>query len=704
MISRLVNSKAQWDQRYLAAGQEAEASRQESRFFAELALEHLPTWLVNDLRFQKRSLCVWGCGEGDGAAVLSQAFERSEVVGVDFAEAALERARARFPKLRFEAGDEQGLPARCDVLFSAGMLEHFEQPMDVLRTLLGQTARCAVVVVPFREGVRREGHCSTFDFNTFPLALGEFQAVAARVLDCSARQGSPWLGLQILVVYAHREAFDMQALDLHALAGGQEELLAAARRAHQVSKEQQRRIESELVARESRIELLEQDLEERVRQGAEKDAELLEIREEHQRLLSELSGVRASMSWRFANRYRAARGKVPLLSKAHQLVKRHLGPRLGGGESYGIVDSSIARQLDLAREFKAFLQRHRKKPLVVVYAAVKYVESEGQRSVRLAQSMVKAGHAALFVYWNWSDEDRNVRGEIAPGVFALARTDFLGAHTRLLDTIARLCESRMLLFELPDPDAALALVEGNCRDFHTVYDILDDWEEFNHLGQAPWFDEAAEHFFLRNSKHACAVTRALVQKFPEYDVQLIPNGFDPARLTDSPARPLARGDITIGYFGYLTDAWFDWDLIIDTGKRHPESRFHIVGYGMPEGLKLPSNVVYCGKVQPTELSGFAKNWDVCIIPFKEGSLAASADPIKLYEYLYFKKPVVVTGMPHLAEFPYVITSSNDRDAFWNALQQAKAQTIDPDTIKTFLNERTWSHRARTLVEAARATE
>jgi ubiquinone/menaquinone biosynthesis C-methylase UbiE len=65
-----------------------------------------------------------GCGEGDFAADAAQA--GADVLGVDVAEEAIRRARARHPELRFErVGDE--LPAQdasFDLVWCSEVLEH----------------------------------------------------------------------------------------------------------------------------------------------------------------------------------------------------------------------------------------------------------------------------------------------------------------------------------------------------------------------------------------------------------------------------------------------------------------------------------------------------------------------------------------------------------------------------------------------------
>ena len=67
-----LNSKEYWDHRF-EADWEAMHGREQSHFFAKLALEHLPSWFFTLARTQEFTFCDWGCAEGDGTEVLCSA-------------------------------------------------------------------------------------------------------------------------------------------------------------------------------------------------------------------------------------------------------------------------------------------------------------------------------------------------------------------------------------------------------------------------------------------------------------------------------------------------------------------------------------------------------------------------------------------------------------------------------------------------------
>jgi hypothetical protein len=53
-----------------------------------------------------------------------------------------------------------------------------------------------------------------------------------------------------------------------------------------------------------------------------------------------------------------------------------------------------------------------------------------------------------------------------------------------------------------------------------------------------------------------------------------------------------RGDKWIvGYFGHLTDAWFDWSLIFDLARSRADITFEIIGYGEPDWVRQKSRSI-----------------------------------------------------------------------------------------------------------------
>src|SRR5581483_9890458 len=107
---------------------------------------------------------------------------------------------------------------------------------------------------------------------------------------------------------------------------------------------------------------------------------------------------------------------------------------------------------------------------------------------------------------------------------------------------------------------------------------------------AIWFDDPFERHLAATADAVFAINQPLaarVRALGGAGVEVVPNGVRPGIERVREARPLARGTVTLGYFGYLAAAWFDWELVAEVGRARPEWRVYLIGYGgAPEGVTL----------------------------------------------------------------------------------------------------------------------
>ena len=164
MEEQHLNSKEYWDHLFQVDWEEMQG-REHSRYFAKMAMEHLPSWLLTLARLQRFTLCDWGCAEGDGTDVLGSYFGRDRVCGIDFSRTAVEKARGLYEDLEFRVEDwlkEGAADKSYDVVFSSNTLEHFGDPWKVLKRLAKFAKSALVILVPYHEFNRHVEHEYTF--------------------------------------------------------------------------------------------------------------------------------------------------------------------------------------------------------------------------------------------------------------------------------------------------------------------------------------------------------------------------------------------------------------------------------------------------------------------------------------------------------------------------------------------------------------
>lgn len=425
-----------------------------------------------------------------------------------------------------------------------------------------------------------------------------------------------------------------------------------------------------------------------------------ELKNELQITKNELQGIHSSKSWKFIILLRKCidfpksvifdLGAIALPEWIKKPIRKILFRHV-------IIQSKEPLPDDLNQFITEVNEKGSKSNFFIILSGTKFVENEGQRPIKLAKELAKRGNYVLFAYWRWIPDECSDYGKKNDNIFIIAIDQLLNYSKKIIEFDYSKEVSKVCMMEFPHPYFFEFISSSNSNGWVTVYDVLDDWEEFHKVDQAKWFDNDLEQYFILNSDIITAVSPALVEKIGinnTKSVNLLPNAVDTEILSDKPARPLKKGIITIGYFGHLTSAWFDWDLIIGIANKHKDWVFHLIGYGAPQ-IELPTNVFMHGKVEPQELSSYVKNWDVAIIPFKISKLAASVDPIKIYEYLYFHLPVVVKGIPHLERFPYTLTA-NSFSEFEECIERAK--NINISEIDDIIKNNTWEKRVDVLLE------
>jgi len=257
--------------------------------------------------------------------------------------------------------------------------------------------------------------------------------------------------------------------------------------------------------------------------------------------------------------------------------------------------------------------------------------------------------------------------------------------------------------EFPYPGLFRLLASANAEGWVTIYDVVDNWEAFNRVGQAPWYDGDFEAHVALTVDLVSSVSPSLqtrLQRLGRADACLIPNGWPEGIEHIRGEFLLERGEVTLGYFGYLADAWFDWHLIREVAIRKPYWQFHLIGYGgeWPFSEPLPENLSLLGRRPQAELAALAANWDIGIVPFKDGLVAADADPIKTYEYLAMSLPVVATGVSAPLGGEKFVKIARGVEEF---IEQVVLATEDSSEtrpeVQAFVARSTWSARVESLL-------
>ena len=166
---------------------------------------------------------------------------------------------------------------------------------------------------------------------------------------------------------------------------------------------------------------------------------------------------------------------------------------------------------------------------------------------------------------------------------------------------------------------------------------------------------------LAKSDLVIAATERLRQdvlaRSPDKEVLLVSNGVDPAFFQTHRSRiagDYVKNRPTAGFVGAVWH-WIDVELIAATAVLLPDVDFLMIGpvakyITLPTAGTGPPNLLWLGEKPYGQIPSYIDLFDVALIPFKPGTIAETADPIKLYEYFVLGKPVVSTSVRQAARY------------------------------------------------------
>lgn len=149
----------------------------------------------------------------------------------------------------------------------------------------------------------------------------------------------------------------------------------------------------------------------------------------------------------------------------------------------------------------------------------------------------------------------------------------------------------------------------------------------------------------------------------------------------------------IGYFGAIAE-WFDWESILLILNNFDNVYFKLAG---PCEKKIfeSERIEYCGILKHEKLEGFASGCDALIMPFKVNELIEAVDPVKLYEYISFLKPILAPKYSETERFSKFVSLYHNNDELLYLLDEmigGKGRKFVRSEALYFIENNTWDVR------------
>jgi glycosyltransferase involved in cell wall biosynthesis len=254
-------------------------------------------------------------------------------------------------------------------------------------------------------------------------------------------------------------------------------------------------------------------------------------------------------------------------------------------------------------------------------------------------------------------------------------------------------------FVVPHPGG----LAGKLGENFIVYYCIDDYASF------PGMDvetiQRLDDELTRKADQVFASSARLVERKKGVAKRLAfsPHGVD-AELFGQAASPatavhaVAAGlrHPVIGFFGVLGD-WINIELLQYLAEQRPDWTFLLIGMistAIGNLAEMP-NVVLPGPQPYRTLPGWAKAFDVAIIPYRQNRQVLNASPLKVREYLATGKSVVSVWTPDIEQFAGHVRIGNTPEEFLGEIERALADDSEESRRQRMaaVAPHTWDARA-----------
>lgn len=171
---------------------------------------------------------------------------------------------------------------------------------------------------------------------------------------------------------------------------------------------------------------------------------------------------------------------------------------------------------------------------------------------------------------------------------------------------------------------------------------------------------------------------------------------------------LDKGKPIVCYYGALAK-WFDYDLV---KKIAATGRYSVVLFGIKydesfdENLSGEENIYFMGPRDYKVLKNYARKCDILTIPFKINDITRATSPVKVFEYMALKKPIVTTDMNECRKYGSILIGTDHED-FIGKLDRAMTLREDGEyraLLEREAKENDWSRKAAVIVDLLREKE
>jgi GT2 family glycosyltransferase len=244
-----------------------------------------------------------------------------------------------------------------------------------------------------------------------------------------------------------------------------------------------------------------------------------------------------------------------------------------------------------------------------------------------------------------------------------------------------------------------------------VYDCMDDALAFDQLAPVRERLQKLEQRLVARADVILTSSASIANKLADRygtseKVCIVHNAFGGLQHASTPSVPEPpRSGVRALYYGGT--AVLDWSALRHASECIPGLFITVVGPRDSAQGDTPvhKRFLVVGSVPHEKLPELVSQADVLLIPFALSELMLSVDPVKLYEYVYFGKPIVSVWYPEIARFEPFVEFYRTADELVEVLKRVSTEGYCRKYTERqrlqFLAENSWDRRAEAVRDILR---
>lgn len=250
-----------------------------------------------------------------------------------------------------------------------------------------------------------------------------------------------------------------------------------------------------------------------------------------------------------------------------------------------------------------------------------------------------------------------------------------------------------------------------------VYDCMDDVLEFPRNTYRRSSLAANEKELITVSSLVLCSSNYLRDKLvtrsghaEKYSV--IHNAFEPSSFLNVSEKSELRkrtGVYVLGYVGTIS-SWLDFEALIKIVNEFNSIEIHLMGPIENFGMPLPQHerIKFLGAVRHGDIQKYVNRFDALMMPFHVTELIQSVDPVKVYEYVFFDKPIVSVRYPEIEKFSDFVDFYTNHEELIEIidryLNEGFRKKYSDEVRSQFVAINTWAHRVVRIEEKLSQSE